>query len=414
MSISKPTIKASSAIEHETEDEDDDTVESSGFWGNTLSSIVSVMVVVVLTSGVGWYMNLPSGAGSIPGNAGGTGQANTGAERVGIRNDGRVGPANDDRGSTNPIDDDRDQFKPLFVYNYHERGVNGVAFSNDGTRAVSCGSDNRVIVWRLDSDSRQQVLEGFPDNVFTVDWAPFKEVVLTGGKSVTGTENKSVKLYDVTEGQNPRQRSLTPVKMTVTSAAFSPDGKLAVLGGGVQKRALLQIWDVQSESLLFEPSGHEDIVTKVVFSPQGDVAASSSLDGSIRIWDVKKGTEIRAIKELSSPARSLSFSLDGNTLYAGREDNVIQIWDWKKGKEDGLLTGHSKAVLALVLAPNGKQLISGSGDKSVRIWDLLKKKELHKWEAHDDIVTGVAIQPGGAKLLTSSRDSSVKLWAMPK
>ena len=38
--------------------------------------------------------------------------------------------------------------------------------------------------------------------------------------------------------------------------------------------------------------GHEKRVTSVCFSPDGNYIASGSLDGTIRLWDVKSGKEI--------------------------------------------------------------------------------------------------------------------------
>ena len=398
--VPKPAAKSP-----DDEDEDDHE-ESSGFWSNTLSSVVSILVVIALTSGVGWFMNRPGDADSAPPPGTGIGPANYTKPNAGAKADDAA-RKDDDR-----KDDDRTVIQPLIVYTDHEKPVHAVAFSNDGLKIVSAGSDQRVIVWLVNTEKGERILENFADVVYTVDWCATKDWILTGGKSKTGINNISCKIYEVTDGTTPRQRSLAPVKMTIRSGVFSPLGDLALLGGGVQRQGLVQLWDTKTAKLLYDLPGHEDVVMKVAFSPQGDIAASCSLDKTIRIWDVQDGSQIGLIR-LSSPALSLAFSQDGKTLCSGGEDNLIRLWDWKTASEDGVLTGHTKAVLALALAPNGKHLVSGSGDKSVRVWDLVKKKEIYRIDAHEDIVTGVAIQPNGQKLASCSQDGTVKIWAMP-
>jgi WD40 repeat protein len=48
---------------------------------------------------------------------------------------------------------------------------------------------------------------------------------------------------------------------------------------------LLNLNDISAESLRL--SGHNDVVTSLVFSPDGTVLASGSTDGAVRLWLVR-------------------------------------------------------------------------------------------------------------------------------
>jgi COMPASS component SWD3 len=42
--------------------------------------------------------------------------------------------------------------------------------------------------------------------------------------------------------------------------------------------------------------GHTDWVNSVAFSPDGKLLASGSADGTIKLWDVATGQEVRTLK----------------------------------------------------------------------------------------------------------------------
>src|SRR5262249_22985020 len=62
-------------------------------------------------------------------------------------------------------------------------------------------------------------------------------------------------------------------------------------------------------------------------------------------------------------------------------DNTIRLWDVKAGTETARLEGHANWVEALAVLPDGR-LASGSADNTVRLWNLASSAESARLEVH--------------------------------
>jgi WD40 repeat protein len=58
----------------------------------------------------------------------------------------------------------------------------------------------------------------------------------------------------------------------------------------------VRLWDVRAHKQRGAPLlGHEALITWVAFSPNGAWLASSSQDGTVRIWDPRTGLALRTL-----------------------------------------------------------------------------------------------------------------------
>lgn len=74
---------------------------------------------------------------------------------------------------------------------------------------------------------------------------------------------------------------------------------------------VIRLYDVVSQRMVRKFEGHTDRITDTCFSEDGKWLLSSSMDGTLRIWDVILARQIDAMQmDVSATALSLSPAMD--------------------------------------------------------------------------------------------------------
>jgi WD40 repeat protein len=89
----------------------------------------------------------------------------------------------------------------------------------------------------------------------------------------------------------------------------------------------------QTGKLLFSFWGHTDWVLDWVFAPDGKTAFSSSLDKTIRRWDLRTGRLLQTFEGLSLAVNKLMFTPDGKKLIAGQYATSTVLIDVETGQQ---------------------------------------------------------------------------------
>jgi WD40 repeat protein len=89
--------------------------------------------------------------------------------------------------------------------------------------------------------------------------------------------------------------------------------------------------------------------------------------GYIQIWSI---SEQRLFSNFSGVGTSLAFSPDSNLLAAGSYDGSIHVYQVPSGEEVAVLHGHIGAIYDLIFTNDGTTLLSISEDGSIRLWGI--------------------------------------------
>src|SRR5262249_17294 len=104
--------------------------------------------------------------------------------------------------------------------------------------------------------------------------------------------------------------------------------------------------------------GHDKYLHFVAFSPDGRRLASSSVDGTVKVWDADTGQEIRTLRGHKSWVGRAVFSPDGKLLASGT-GTEFKLWDADTLEE--VRTVETPAVW-LAFTPDGRALLTTSTD----------------------------------------------------
>jgi len=297
----------------------------------------------------------------------------------------------------------------------HSGGILDIAFSADGKRMATGGTDHTVILYEnIDDLNLTHQLRGHKDAIYSVAFSPDGAVLASGSKDGT------IRLWDTSSGEQILF-PLTGHGGAVYSISFSSDGKMLVSGG---EDKTIRLWDITTGKPLGKPKGgHTQIVTSVSFSPDGKYFVSAGLDANVIVWDAKTGALYgKVLTKGLGPVWSIAFSQDGRVLAVGGADNSIHLWDMQRWKESGKpLLGHTGSVLSLAFGKEGKVLASG-GDDGILFWSIdtdasgtvVGASMGEAIQAHNGPIHGLAIHPTNKWLATgNSSDRETILWNLP-
>jgi WD40 repeat protein len=160
-----------------------------------------------------------------------------------------------------------------------------------------------------------------------------------------------------------------------------------------------------------ELKGHTALVSSLAFNKDGNVLASGSYDGTIRLWEYPSGKPLQTIKAGDKQIYTIAYTPDGTSLASGDFGGMIKLWNPKDvAKAAKEFKGHNGAVTSIAYGPDNATLASGGVDKSVRLWDTKAAKELKNLGAHKESVYAVAFSPDGQYVVSGSYDGAIKLW----
>jgi WD40 repeat protein/serine/threonine protein kinase len=166
-------------------------------------------------------------------------------------------------------------------------------------------------------------------------------------------------------------------------------------------------------------AGHERVAHDLAFARDGRFLASAGLDGTVRIWDVATGEEVRILRGGPASFTSVAFSPDNTCLAAAQgsgsfmdnDPGVVILWDWRTGNELRRLEGQTGGVHSVAFSPDGNRIAAAGYNGTARIWDIATGAVRHLLRADRGRGTwGVAFSPDGRTLATGNESASIALW----
>ncbi|XP_014256554.1 serine-threonine kinase receptor-associated protein [Cimex lectularius] len=205
----------------------------------------------------------------------------------------------------------------------HKHIVKSVHFSTDSTHLATGSNEKLLRIWDLNKPfTAVQEFAGHTGGIRQMYY--FRNDT----RLVSCSDDKTVRVWDVSSGKEVEKLEFQSVP---NSIEVSPDGQVITVVSGYN----VSFWDSESLTKINEftvptpvnsASLHMD---KTIFVCGGD-------DFKMYKMDYKTGQEIESFKGHFGPVHCVRFSPDGELYASGSEDGTLRLWQTTVGKTYGL------------------------------------------------------------------------------
>jgi WD40 repeat protein len=307
--------------------------------------------------------------------------------------------------------------KQIRIFQGHQKrelgyGVTALAVRGDGRQVASGSDDGAMRLWDLNAIDEHRALTEATDSLWTVAYSP------DGQRLATAGSDRSIRVYN-TETFKVETVLSAGAKSPITSLAFFPDSnRLAAAGGDRQ----VDVWDIAKSKRIKELAGHESAILAVAVADNGHWIVSGSADRTVRAFTLESDKPLWTWAGRSAVC-AVAIQKGSRVVAVGSADGTLVTLDTSGAtpREVTTVPAHVSGIACLAFSPNGERLASVGGDGALRIWTASENGNLlplTKFEGQlkapvggtSSPLTGVAFAPDNRYVATVGADSIVRIW----
>ncbi|KAH7341082.1 WD40-repeat-containing domain protein [Rhizoctonia solani] len=304
-------------------------------------------------------------------------------------------------------------------------------WSHDGQFLASASQDKTAIIWKIadlppdaDPTTRQcvaeRVLSGHEYAVNALAWSPDDKILLTSAEHI-------IKMWDVSTGASLRDLQNDSHSDMITCLVWLPDGTGFVSGsmdchivvwmyelGAIDEKPL----PIRVTDLTITPDGSRLVaVGTIVQPPTTNNFDPSRQTRSMKVFSLSSRNELFSVG-LSNEVTSVKATADSRYVLISHAPDEVQLWDLDAQRMCQKYTGHyqGKHVIRSCLGgPDEGFVLSGSEDQTLYVWKRETGVLIEVLSGHGSgCVNDVAWNPRDSGLFAScSDDHTIRLWCPP-
>jgi WD40 repeat protein len=297
----------------------------------------------------------------------------------------------------------------------HTDFVRCLQYDDDRNMVVSGSYDSSVKTWDMTTGKCLNTLRGHGN------WVICLQTV--ADRLVTGSSDKTLKMWDLEKNEcmltlQGHTHSVICLQWDMGTAqaagqrypsrtGTSAAGKMVT--GSYDKT--FRVWDLATGQCVQCIEGHSDKIRFLEYDNTKLVSCSD--DKSIKVWDLR-GMNLRCGGALEGHSdRVHVVHLNDNQVLSGGADNTIKEWDIRTLSCVNTLKGHTNCVRYLQY--DQSKIVSASWDRSLRMWPRAYADqgpigwEDSAWSvSHEDCV--LYVQFDDEKMVSGAGDKTIKIW----
>lgn len=241
---------------------------------------------------------------------------------------------------------------------------------------VSAGKDGIINLWSnfCDEKLKEYPIEcsNIENGTLLKDLPPVRTIVIGQGKLLAGTKSGEILEIDregpisvLVQGHGPGELwGLATSPVDNKAATYSDDGTV-------------RIWDCTDYKMLNAKEIGQPGGRACTFSPEGDVIALGSRDGSVLVLDVETLEQRAQFKHRQQNISDLCFDPNGRYLAVGSHENCVDIYSINKRKRIGICRGASSYITHVDWSSDSRLIQINSGAKERLFYELPSCKRVN-------------------------------------
>ena len=173
-----------------------------------------------------------------------------------------------------------------------------------------------------------------------------------------------------------------------------------------------EIWDPRHCSKLIEFDNFESNISSNSISSDGLVALTGSLDGIIRLFDIRSGQCTKSIN-IKHPIISSSIRQTGSTVAVGCSNGIVISWDTRTQSIINYSQIHNDSITSIEFHPKKPLLLTSSNDNNLSLCDSDNLSLLFTLQCHNQKVYSTKWSFDGSTFSSCGEDKRIVLWDEP-